>query len=307
MGTGGANMRTVIKQYMSTKRGGFNGVTHLIIGVFIFSVVFLINTFPLPHIETYSNHVTGEFVTAIISFFIITGGSLFPDLDSKRSTAMFRLGTTGRFLNMFMIGTGNALWKLYHLKRDRRPGMYHRVIYHTPAFVVIMATVFMMAPKSNDAMWGSFIETRVKDLPVYMLENGPTFLIVISAYLMIKLSVGTILYKPFKKLFRRQFASDATASIIAVFFTYTIMSMSYTSIRMIGITVVIGYSSHLIGDLFTRGSIPLLWPIPIKGEAYRRPNFFFQISSDEGPAGIVNRVVIVGTIFIIVMIFIRLL
>lgn len=298
-------MNQTIKHHLTTKRKGFNGVTHLIIGVFIASVVFLVVTFPIDQISTYSEHVTGGVVSIIISFFIITGGSLFPDLDSKRSTAMFRLGVPGRFLNLFMISTGNAIWKLYHCRRDKRPGMYHRVIYHTPAFVVLMTFVFMTAPISDDAIWSSFIDTKVRDLPSYIADKFPVFLIIASAYLMIKLSVGTLLYKPFKKLFRKQLASDATASIIAIFLTYFIMNMSYTEVRMVGVTVVIGYSSHLIGDLFTRGSIPLLWPMPIKGEAYHRPNFFFQISSDEGPAGMVNRVVIIGIIFVLAMIAIR--
>lgn len=292
-------------EYFKRKRKGFNGVTHLIIGVLIFTIVYLMPTFAIEAIKPYIIHITSGVPIFLITFFIITGGSLFPDLDSKRSTAMFRLGTTGRFLNMFMIKSGSAIWKIYHLKRDKRPGMYHRVIYHTPAFVALFAFIFSLAPSGKEVILGSFLETKVKHIPSFVHENVVVFLIIVTAHWMMRLSISTLLYKPFKKLFRQQFISNTVSLIITSVFTFYVCTLSLTDIKMIGITVVIGYSSHLIGDLFTRGSIPLLWPIPIKGEVYHRPRLFFQVSTDEGPAQIVNRVLIVSIFFLFVLILVR--
>lgn len=289
------------KAFLVRSVGGFNGVTHLLIGVLIFGVVYALPLERFGPVQGYFEHITRDPKTVLISFLVIVGGSLFPDLDSPRSTAEFRLGNTGKSISYFMKITGTAIWKLYHFRRDKSLSYKHRAIYHTPLIVVAMAILFSRGiPDTPVPFLQDLGVTYVKDLPVFLLNHSVVFLVLFLAFVFIRLAIATLTYRAFKRVFKNQFLSDMVSIALSAPLAFWVSEMSYNDIKHVSATVLVGYSSHLIGDLFTRGSIPLLYPIPVRGEAYYRPNFPLQISTNEGPSKVTNRIIIVLIVFVII-------
>ena len=46
-----------------------------------------------------------------------------------------------------------------------------------------------------------------------------------------------------------------------------------TKIKILGITLGLGYIFHAIEDCFADSGVPILWPIPIKGQMWKRIKF----------------------------------
>ena len=284
-----SNLNIVLK----SKRKGFNGITHILISIILFFVMFIIPSYIFPPFNSYIKIITENYIFLIVSFLIIVGASLFPDLDSDRSTAVFRLGSTGVLINLFMKSIGNFIWILYHFDKDIRPSIRHRIIFHTPIFAFFITYIaYKFIPNNDTIFLQTFLNIKVKDLVPFILQNIIVLVYVLFAFLNERLFISTILYYPFKKIFKRQNISDLVCFLLSLVPLYFIINLSYNKIKYIGISIGIGYLTHLIGDLFTKGSIPLFYPLPIKGQAYWRPNFFLQISTEERPVKILNNILI---------------
>lgn len=290
-----------IIELLNQRRRGFNGVTHILIGVLIYFVVFSLSTLDIAFIDGFVSFITRDVWTVLISFFIVTGGSLFPDLDSSRSTAEFRLGTTGKLISSFMVFSGKLIWGLYHLRRDKRVSYMHRAIYHTPFLLFVFWLLFYFNIPQKDAVFIKELgDLSVKDLPAFFVNNFVVIFVIFSSYLFIRLSIATITYRPFKRVFRKQFIADIAAILLSLPPVFEIMSMTYNDIRTVSYLLILGYGTHLLGDLFTRGSIPLFYPIPIRREAYYRPSFPLQIPTNEGPSRVTNKVIAVLIVIILI-------
>lgn len=263
-------------------------------------VILALDIFDIDVLEPFIRFLSDNIWNVVISFLIVTGGSLFPDLDSNRSTAEFRLGTTGKLISLFMTSTGRIIYTLYHFSYDKKPSFMHRALYHTPLFLGVLWYLFYAGiPTEGEAKFVYlFLDSKVYELPKFLTENAAIILVLIMSFLFIRLSLATITYRAFRKVFKKQIISDILIIIMTIPLVIKIASMPYENIKMFSYIIVFGYGTHLLGDLFTRGSIPLFYPIPIKGEAYFRPNFPLQISTNEGPAQITNKILIISISFL---------
>lgn len=292
-----------LKCVLMENHAGFSGITHWLIAIFLFFCMWLI---PWSISKDYITFISSNVIYAILIFFVIGGASLIPDLDSSPlqeggSTAVYQLGLLGQGLSILAITISGVVYSLFHTRYDEKPKSQHRMLFHSFIIpVLIFLYSLYLIPDTNE---------KLKNYMTF--ESTNMFVTVFVAGISVYLG-GSILFYKLLSIFGAQSKTQILslscmgASIGYMFF------MPYSDLRMIGIAIALGYFFHILGDLLTKGSSPIFFPIPTfknKHLIFWRKPYLFGSSFAITTGGVINTVlnfVLFGTnAFLIWFIFIK--
>lgn len=243
-------------KYLELDRPGFSGVNHVLIAIMLFLILQLIR------IEPFSSFIRGFLgspVTAIMSFLVICGGALMPDLDNLKSdggsAASWDLGVLGSIISSIMVTISSIMTSVFHGKKDVKPDTQHRFFWHTLIVPIIMFLLMFFFLKDGDSkLIESFIPFSIDTFPAMEL----------SCLLMVGICVyvgSSLLLKKIKKIKLFKFKPSIVSLVLsAVTMLICLFAMSLSEFKLISYCVALGYLFHLIGDMFADGGIPALFP-----------------------------------------------
>lgn len=284
---------------LKSKRKGFSGVTHMLIALCLFMIILLI---PIDLFKDYVTKLKSNIIFMVVAFTIIAGASLLPDLDNHESTAGYQLGFVGSIMKLFMTITSSIIFTLYRLKNDKEPVSMHRMFWHTPFSAMIFILLFLFIPKSNQVFGDMIIKAfKNKNLIEFVFEFTTPMLCLFLGFVSSLLGSNMLLYWPLKLFHVDRRTKSLIHKIIPILILIFSFNLTLNELRYIGITIGLGYMFHIIGDLFSQGSVPIIWPIPIKGQAYWKPWILgpFQIRT----GGIVNMILNYGLLVVNFILF----
>lgn len=249
-----------VKKFMCRKVRGFSGITHVLISIFL---LFMMLYLPIPFAINYKSLLLKGWQYTVVFFFVVVGASLLPDLDSSRSTARFQLGVFGGLIKTGMTASSFVVTSLTKTKNDWVPETQHRCLWHTPFISIVLGiTMWKFIPSENITylkLWQDAVEAGVAR---YIVINYiPVHFCMFFALSSIYLGIGIIthrLFKPLPKTLRIILPKVIIAATFGLLFMF-----SLSELRYVGVSIALGYLFHLMGDVFSKGSVPVIWPIPI--------------------------------------------
>lgn len=256
-----------LKYILEEEHPGFNGITHWLLSLFFFSLLWLM---PIGIAKNFVRAISNNWMFTFIIFLIIGGASLLPDLDSSPlqeggSIAVYQLGFLGRLLSLMFITISGVVWNVMHTKYDKKPPSQHRMLFHSPFIALVIYLVNKFAYPNSSTTIAS---VGWKNLPfsVYLV----VFLAMISIYL-----GASILFYKVLSLFNAQVHTQFFCYLFMGIGLFTMWKMPYSQLKLIGTTISLGYLLHIIGDVLTKGSAPLFFPVPIPSSISKNPKFTF--------------------------------
>lgn len=284
------NIKNFLTMSLREKHKGFSGITHFLIAIFLFFCMWLI---PIPFSQDYIAAIKDNIIFAIIIFLIISGASLLPDLDSSPlqeggSTAVYQLGILGMGLSTLAITISGVVYSLFHTKYDEKPKSQHRMLFHS---ALIPIALFLYSY--------FIIEDSNKILKNNLNFNNISIAIMVAfSAISIYLGASMFLYKILSLIGKQKF-TQILCLIIMVLSIFYIINIPYKTLKLIGIAISLGYFFHILADMFSKGSSPILFPIPLpvsfknlifkrelKFQLWKKPNILGKFMITTG--GIVN-------------------
>jgi hypothetical protein len=149
------------------------------------------------------------------------------------------------------------------MKKDWIPDSQHRCLFHTP-FVggLLTFALWKFVPPSDKIyfdLWSEAVNS--KQLGSWFIDNIGTHMCVFLAFCCIYLGVKIITFRVFKIM--PKFIQRVGPSILIILCFGLILTFSMKEIKYIGLSIGFGYLFHIFADVFSQGSIPVLWPIPL--------------------------------------------
>ncbi|MBO0871820.1 MAG: metal-dependent hydrolase [Pseudonocardia sp.] len=166
---------------------------------------------------------------------VTAGFALLPDLDQRSSTASRLLGPLTRLLSAGIRHSGSAIYRLTKGPRDE-PGSEHRTFWHT----LIAAALLGVITGAAGHYGGSWVVLGVLVFAVLLAVAalGDWILLVASVVAVMLVLAGSV--------------ADTLTGVAG----------------WLGYAVAAGCVVHDLGDALTEHGVPLLWPIPIRGETF---------------------------------------
>lgn len=293
-----------MNKVLNRKVKGFSGVTHLLLALTLFFLLFLI---PIGSLVDFVGLAKSDIKYFLVVMIIIGGASLLPDLDNDESTAGYQLGFIGVVIKTVMKTIAYIIYSFYHLKNDREPKSMHRLFWHTPfvAFLIILYFMFLF-PTGKE----SFVDmiTKLfedKDISLFLINNTSVFILIVVSYACTLLGSNVLLYWPLKLLPISYKIKSLINNIVPIVVMVVVCMMPLDQLRFIGLSIGLGYLFHILGDLISQGSVPVHWPIPYKGKAWNTPWILgpFQIKTGGIVNTILNFVLIGVNVVLLITIF----
>lgn len=243
-----------MKNVFYDKHSGFQGLTHWLISVLFFFIMWLL---PWSISSNYIDSIKSNILFGIIIFFVIGGASLLPDLDSSPlqgggSTAIYQLGFLGDILSMLCITISGIFYSILHTKYDDKPKSQHRMLFHAPIIPILIFTyVEFFMPNGVEKLWGNF-----------NLNNIPVIILIFFSGVSIYLGSNMLMYR-LLKLIGKQRSTQFICLFIMVLSVIYMLNMPFDKLKLVGVGLSLGYLFHIIADIITKGSAPLFFPIPM--------------------------------------------
>lgn len=240
---------------LNEEHAGFSGLTHWLIAICLFLLIW---SLPFSFASNYVKEISTSGIFAFLIFLVIGGASLLPDLDSSPlqeggSTAVYQLGWLGQSLSIISIVISSTVWNILHTKYDDRPPSQHRMFFHAPV-VAIGFFFFNAMAYPNDGTTASSLGTASVPASVYAVM----FFAALSVYL-----GSSIFFYKVLSLINKQKHTQFMCIAFMVWSVFTMWKMPFSRLKLIGTAVSLGYLFHIIpGDLVTKGSAPIFFPIP---------------------------------------------
>lgn len=302
-----------IEQLLGEEHGGFSGITHWLMSIACFFMIFLL---PIPFAEQYVDAILRSKLFLFLTFLIIGGAALLPDLDSSPlqeggSTAVYQLGFLGNALSVLCIVISSVIWQVFHTRYDEKPPSQHRMLFHAGPFC--SACIFLMAHLSLPDGGGSVISDGLKN------ANDGTWGVIFLGAISTYLGASMFFYKVLS-LVGKQSKTQFFCLIFMGISVWQMLYMPYDQLKLVGLTIALGYLFHIIpGDIISKGSSPIFFPIPtpvktskgIKFKFWRKPYIGGRIGSKlaietGGAVNIILNFLLAGLdIFLFYYIFIR--
>lgn len=246
-----------MKKETNRRLKGFGGVTHVFASLVIVLTLILI---PVPFLSDIFVITRSNFILFIISMIVLAGGALLPDLDNDVSSAGYSLELIGSLVKSFMKTTATITWEMYHMKNDKKPPTAHRLLWHAPIVGILFIMIFAFGIKPGDGTIFSLMQEYNSrgELLHFFLDNSALALMMFMSFMAVFAGTNLLLWFP-KKLIKLPKMVDYTIPLLVIVY---ILTTSMTNVRSLGILVGTGYLLHVLEDLFSQGSIPIIWPIP---------------------------------------------
>lgn len=243
-----------LKDKLLEEHAGFQGITHWLLSIFFFFMMWLI---PWSFSYNYISAISSNTIFGILIFFVIGGSALLPDLDSSPlqgggSTAIYQLGALGHVLSLLCITVSGVIYSIVHTKYDEKPKSQHRMLFHAPSIPITLYFYVNFIMPNNHIQLIHNID----------LKNIGIIMIIIFAGISIYLGSNMLLYK-LLNLVNKQRYTQFICLFIMVSSIFYMFFMSYSSLKLIGTAISLGYLFHIIEDLATEGSSPIFFPLPI--------------------------------------------
>lgn len=285
------NCRKQLNKIMFKEMKGFSGVTHMLIATFLFQLIWI-----LPIFSMYISQVKAKDTVTIILFWgILIGASLLPDLDNNVSTAKYQLGIIGRILSMFMVMVSSMVYSIFHTKNDKCKSQ-HRMLWHTLFIYMAELVIIYFFHPTNDYTILEIVKSKMS-----IMNNSAALIAILFFFLSccsIYLFINFICYYGGKIISWKVFNVIKIVLSLACFvFLGSRVSLGY--LKFISYAVCIGSMFHNIGDLFSLGSVPVFFPVPIKKQLWLKPKLPFQLET----GGVANRVLNFVLLIVVVTLF----
>lgn len=307
-----------LKNILNEEHGGFQGLTHWLIAMFLFFCLWLL---PTDYARSYIGAINSNKLFFFLIIFIIGGASLVPDLDSSPiqeggSTAVYQLGFLGYWLSIAFITISGVVYSLFHTKYDAKPPSQHRMLFHAPIVPIGIFVYTVYLSKSLTNLGYSNILQMIKEENTTLLFEY-TGLIVMLFFCGVSVYLGAnmLLYKLLKLFSKQRYTQFICLAIMVISVIYMLF-MPIIQLELIFFSFSLGYLFHIIADVFSKGSCPLFFPIPLpykglnfkKLQLWRKPYFIsskFAITTGGALNTILN-FAMMGLDFILVwMLFIK--
>lgn len=272
-----------MKNILNKEQRGFNGKTHILIACFLFQIIWI-----LPMFQPKVQEIKNLGIICIVLFWgIVIGSALLPDLDNDISTAKFVLGILGKIISVFMVATSSMIYTVLHKREDKVPNSQHRMFWHSPfSCLLLFIIIKFFIPDSNSTVF-QIVKYTIdnKQLPIQItsfIYTLATFMLVICS---LYLFYNQIFYN-LGKLFMKRLWNTMRTICILLSTVYIGYKMPISFLKFIGFALALGCLFHIIGDLFSLGSIPIIFPIPFKKKFWWKPYLPFQLNT----GGIANSI-----------------
>ncbi len=291
-----------MKKFLKEEVEGFAGTTHVLIAILF---LFLLVLFPTPFTQGYLKTITSDYLFFSVIFFTIAGASLLPDLDNNESTAKYHTGIFGELLTITMKITSSLAVSFTTMENDKKPKTQHRYLWHTIFIsVCIMALLWFGIPSIGksylEIMKEQYSSGGWQEIVVYNVDHSSLFLGVVFSLISLNMGFNVVTWRLFK-IVPWMIIKKWGPHLIQLGYIFLLLNMPLSRLEFVGLSVGIGYLFHNLGDLFSLGSIPLIWPIPAfwKKQWWWKPYMPFQLYT----GGIANKILDVVLLFIDLLLF----
>ena len=243
-----------LNNLLNEKHAGFMGNTHWLMTMAIFFLMWII---PWQFSKDFISSINSSKIFVFLVFLVIGGASLICDLDSNPlqgggSTAIYQLGILGELLSLLEITISGVVYGIFHTKYDKKPESQHRMLFHAPIIpiVIYFYTIYKIPDSSS----------TLKDNLNF--ENAGIIFLAFCCACAIYLGSNMLIYK-ILKLIRKQGSTQFICLGIMVISIIMLLTLPYSRLKLLFKAFSLGYLFHIIEDVFSKGSAPLFFPIPI--------------------------------------------
>lgn len=246
--------------YRLKNENGFMGNTHAL------SVVAVVLSFAAFLPKIFFNDIlnTKDISVLIAALIIAMGAGLLPDLDNTKSSAISTLGPIGSLLSFIMRSSSEGIYALSHTRKEPSESDPHRGFWHTAFSGIAMGIIVIFITK---------ITTFIKfDNHSFSLSSILLFMFVLIGF---ELSITALLGQKVRTIKHNSFGI-LTLWLTGLIFTIILVSVmpQLKSYTWMGVIIIIGWLTHILGDTITTSGTPFLWPISHHGKrwwSYRLP------------------------------------
>jgi hypothetical protein len=276
---------------------GFMGKTHALLSIMLFCICMLI---PVDFFQTTIGIMKNETLFFIAGIVVLVGGALLPDLDNAQSAAGATLGPLGSICTTFMQSTSSICWTFLHGKGDKMPPTQHRYLWHT--FIIgagIFCLFFFGMPKGEDTIIASI--KVAEDFLTWLQGNAVIVFFVILLFMAILVG-SNMLFSKIISVFKIRFLKLINYIFPVLMLVY-LFFLDMDHLRILGMCLGMGYIFHPIEDCFADHGVPILWPIPIKNQLWKRIKTPLTIETGSLANTILDIIILVIDMGLIALIF----
>jgi hypothetical protein len=234
----------------------------------------------------------------IVGCIVLVGGALLPDLDNAQSSAGSTLGPLGSICTTFMQSISSIFWNLLHGKGDKKPPTQHRYFWHTLiAGAGLFCLFYFGMHEGEETILSSF--QQAEDKTVWLQSNVILIFFLILIFMAILVGSNMVFTKLLAR-FRKLRILNYLLPIASIIYTFLI---NFNHLRVLGMCVGMGYIFHCIEDCFADSGVPILWPLPLKNQLWKRIKFFITCQTGGLANTILDIVILVIDIGLIALIF----
>lgn len=244
---------------------GLMATSHVLVSIVLLLLVMMI---PLDFFQTYFTSLLDHPIKFFFTLIIFIGFTLIVDLDNHISKAGVELGILGNLVTLFMQSTSSVVWNVTKLRGDRPPLSQHRYLWHTPFIFGIFLTTFYFGITPSNTNIFTTLATDMKTKPILEVLSLNSVIVLFIFMAFCATLVGSTLVIVFlKKFIKIEKWYKYLLSIIVMIY---LLFVDLTTIREVAVVSVFGYIFHILGDSICDGGIPLLFPIPIGSQMWKR-------------------------------------
>jgi len=274
---------------------GFMGKTHALLSLMLFCICMLI---PVDFFQKTIGIMKTEILFFIVGIIAMVGGALLPDLDNAQSSAGSTLGPMGSICTTFMQSISSIFWTLLHGKGDRMPPTQHRYFWHTLLAGGGIFCLFYFGMSEGEMTVFKSVQTA-PNFTVWLQTNAILIFFIILIFMAILVGSNMILSKIIAK-FRLPKLLNYILPVLMIIYTFII---DFSHLRVLGMCIGMGYLFHCIEDCFADSGVPILWPIPLGNQLWKRVKFIITCQTGGLANTILDIIILVIDIGLIVLIF----
>ncbi len=274
------------------------GTTHTLLSLCTMAVCMML---PFDFFQSTFGVLKKDPLLFIVSMIVLVGAALLPDLDNPVSTAGATLGLLGDMMALFMRSTASIVWNILHTKRDYRPKDWHRYLWHTPIIGISFILLFYFTLPSGEYTIITNISNSIKvgQFGYFLQTNAILVLYIFLIFMAVLVGSNAVLRQ------LRKFGSipNGVEYILPILVLVYIGFANYTQLRILGVMFGSGYLMHCLQDAVTDTGVPLLFPIPINGQFWKKIVFPFAPSTGGVFNKVLDFVAFIGCIILFILAF----